>query len=52
MKFSEVKRLFLLEFGKMGLSGRELRNTWFTFTEDLFSSGEINQRVYQRCMEV
>lgn len=52
MKFSEVKALFLAEFGRMGMTGRELRNTWFTFTEDLFSSGEINQRVYQRCMEV
>ena len=52
MKFSEVKSLFLLEFGKMGMSAYELRNTWMTFTEDLFSSGAINQRVYMRCMEV
>ena len=37
---------------EMGMSARELRNTWFTFTEDLFSSGEINQRVYMRCQEV
>ena len=52
MKFSEVKRLFLCEFGRMGMSGRELRNTWFSFTDDLFSSGAINQRVYMRCQEV
>lgn len=52
MKFSEVKALFLAEFGRMGMSARELRNTWFTFTEDLFSAGEINQRVYMRCQEV
>jgi hypothetical protein len=52
MKFSEVKALFLTEFGRMGMSARDLRNTWFTFAEDLFSSGEINQRVYMRCMEV
>ena len=52
MKFSEVKALFLTEFGRMGMSARDLRNTWFSFTEDLFSSGEINQRVYQRCQEV
>jgi len=52
MKFSEVKSLFLVEFGKMGMSAYELRNTWLTFAEDLFSSGEINQRVYMRCQEV
>jgi hypothetical protein len=52
MKFSEVKSLFLVEFGKMGMNAYELRNTWLTFAEDLFSSGAINRRVYQRCMEV
>lgn len=52
MKFSEVKSLFLLEFGRMGMSAYEMRNTWLAFAEDLFSSGAINQRVYMRCMEV
>lgn len=52
MKFSEVKALFLAEFGRMGMGAYELRNTWLTFAEDLFSSGAINQRVYMRCMEV
>lgn len=52
MKFSEVKRLFLIEFGKYALSGYELRNTWFEFTRELFEAGSINARVYARCCEM
>lgn len=52
MKFSEVKSLFLVEFGRMGLCAYDLRNSWFQFCADLFESGEINQRVYTRCMEM
>ena len=49
MKVSEVKRLFVLEFYGMGLSLYDLRNTWYSFVNELFEAGEINLRVFQRC---
>lgn len=49
MKVSEVKKLFLVEFGRFGMNGYELRNTWLSFVEDLYSGGEINSKVYARC---
>ena len=52
MHFHEVKALFLAEFGRFGMSGAELRNTWYTFASDLYESGEINERVYSRCCEL
>ena len=52
MRFSEVKQLFLAEFGRFGMDSYELRNTFLTFAQDLFDAGAINQRVYMRCMEV
>lgn len=52
MKTSEVKRLFLSEFGRMGMSAYELRNTWLTFVGDLFDAGAINYRVYSVCNSI
>lgn len=49
MKVSEVKSLFMTEFVPMGMSMRDLRNTWYVFIEDLFEAGSINYRVYERC---
>ena len=49
MKVSEVKNLFILEFGRLGMGAYELRNTWLTFVDDLYSGGVINARVYARC---
>ena len=49
MKVWEVKKLFALEFGKLGLSNSDLRNTWASFVWELFDAGEINARVFQRC---
>lgn len=49
MKFSEVKRLFLIEFGRLPMDIYERRNTWLTFCADLFDAGEINARVFQHC---
>lgn len=52
MKVSEVKKLFLLEFGKFGMDMYEMRNTWLSFVDDLYSGGEINARVYARCNSI
>ena len=49
MKFSEVKRLFVLEFARIPMDGYERRNTWLTFVNDLFEGGAINARVYAHC---
>ena len=49
MKVSEVKAMFLTEFAPMGMSLHDLRNTWYSFIQDLFEGGEINYRVYERC---
>ena len=48
MKVWEVKKLFALEFGKLGLSRNDLRNTWEAFINDLFDGGVINARVFER----
>jgi len=48
MKVWEVKKLFALEFGKLGLSHNDLRNTWEAFINDLFDGGVINARVFER----
>ena len=48
MKVWEVKKLFAMEFGKLGLSRNDLRNTWHSFIDELFDAGEINSRVFQR----
>lgn len=52
MKVSEVKRLFLIEFGRLGMGAYEMRNTWLTFVEDLYNGGAINVRVYARCNSI
>ena len=49
MKVWEVKKLFLAEFGRLGMGAYELRNTWLTFVDDLYSGGASNARVYDRC---
>ena len=52
LRFSEVKKLFILEFMRIPMSIYERHNTWITFCEDLYTSGSINYRVYTKCMSI